>query len=75
MARKEREASHSWLVDEVAARAEIIIAKAGKHMARLAPLSAPARKKNLGRLKGKIKVPDDFNTPLDDETLASFEGR
>jgi antitoxin (DNA-binding transcriptional repressor) of toxin-antitoxin stability system len=63
------------LVDEVAAGAEIIIAKAGKPMARLAPLSAPARKKNLGLLKGKIKVPDDFNAPLDDETLASFEGR
>ena len=65
----------SRLVDEVAAGAEIIIAKAVKPMARLAPLSAPARKKNLGLLKGKIKVPDDFNAPLDDETLAAFEGR
>ena len=65
----------SRLVDEVAAGAEIIIAKAGKPMARLTPISAPARKKTLGLLKGKIKVPDDFNSPLDDETLASFEGR
>jgi len=32
-------------VDEVAAGAEIIIAKAGKPMARLAPLAAPVRKK------------------------------
>jgi len=64
------------LVDEVAAGAEIIIAKAGKPMARLAPLAAPVRKKRLGPLlKGKIKVPDDFNAPLDDETLAAFEGR
>ena len=37
----------SRLVDEVAAGAEIIIAKAGKPMARLAPIAAPARKKNL----------------------------
>ena len=51
----------SRLVDEVAAGAEIIIAKAGKPMARLAPLAAPVRKKRLGLLKGKIKVPDDFN--------------
>jgi prevent-host-death family protein len=65
----------SRLVDEVAAGAEIIIAKAGKPMARLAPISAPARKKQLGLLKGKIKVPDDFNAPLDDDTIAAFEGR
>ena len=65
----------SRLVDEVAAGAEIIIAKAGKPMARLTPISAPIRKKQLGLLKGKIKVPDDFNAPLDDETLPAFEGR
>jgi hypothetical protein len=44
-------------------------------MARLAPISAPIRKKRLGLLKGKIKVPDDFNAPLDDKTMAAFEGR
>jgi len=65
----------SRLVDEVAAGAEIIIAKAGKPMARLAPIAAPIRKKHLGLLKGKIKVPADFNAPLDEETLSSFEGR
>lgn len=65
----------SRLVDEVAAGAEIIIAKAGKPMARLIPISAPIRKKRLGLLKGKIKVPDDFDAPLDDETLSLFEGR
>jgi prevent-host-death family protein len=65
----------SRLIDEVAAGAEIIIAKAGKPMARLSPISAPARKKRLGLLKGKIKVADDFNAPLDDEALAAFEGR
>lgn len=65
----------SRLVDEVAAGAEIIIAKAGKPMARLTPISMPIRRKRLGLLKGKIKVPDDFNAPLDDETLSAFEGR
>jgi hypothetical protein len=44
-------------------------------MARLTPIAAPVRKKNLGLLKGKVKVSDDFNAPLDEETLASFEGR
>ena len=65
----------SRLIDEVAAGAEIIIAKAGKPMARLSPISVPARKKHLGLLKGRIKVADDFNMPLDDAVLGLFEGR
>jgi prevent-host-death family protein len=65
----------SRIVDEVAAGAEVIIAKAGKPMARLSPIKVPVRAKKLGRLKGRIKVPADFNAPLDDATLAQFEGR
>lgn len=65
----------SRLIDEVAAGAEITIAKAGKPMARLSPITAPVREKHLGLLKGKIKVSKDFNTPLSDEVLALFEGR
>jgi prevent-host-death family protein len=64
----------SRIVDDVAAGAEVIIAKAGKPMARLVPIDLPVRSKKLGLLKGKIKVADDFNTPLDDETLGLFEG-
>jgi prevent-host-death family protein len=65
----------SRIVDEVAGGAEVIIAKAGKPMARLTPITAPARKKKLGLLKGKVKVPDDFNAPLDADVIAHFEGR
>ena len=65
----------SRLIDEVSAGAEIIIAKAGKPMARLSPISAAVRKKHLGLLKGKIKVADDFNAPMNDEVPALFEGR
>jgi prevent-host-death family protein len=65
----------SRLIEEVAAGAEIIIAKAGKPVARLAPVVTPVRKKQLGLLQGKIKVAEDFNAPLDDITLAAFEGR
>jgi prevent-host-death family protein len=65
----------SRLIDEVAAGAEIIIAKAGKPTARLIPIHAPVKKKNLGLLRGKIKVADDFNMPLDNDVLAQFEGR
>ncbi|MGH8297647.1 MAG: type II toxin-antitoxin system Phd/YefM family antitoxin [Steroidobacteraceae bacterium] len=65
----------SRIVDEVAAGAEVIIAKAGKPMARLSPMSTAVKTKKLGLLKGKIKVRDDFNSPLPDDVLASFEGR
>jgi len=65
----------SKIVDEVAAGAEVIIAKAGKPMARLCPIHVPVRPKKLGLLKGRIKVPDDFNAPLDDEVIADFEDR
>jgi prevent-host-death family protein len=65
----------SRIVDEVAAGAEVIIAKAGKPMARLTPIAGVRRPKKLGLLKGKIKVPDDFNAPLPEGVIASFEGR
>jgi hypothetical protein len=29
----------------------------------------------LGALKGKLRVPDDFDAPLSEKVLASFEGR
>lgn len=65
----------SRLIDQVAAGQEIIIAKAGRRVARLVPLDAGARTKKLGGLKGHIKVPDDFNAPLDGRIVAAFEGR
>lgn len=65
----------SRIVDEVAAGSEVIIAKAGKPMARLMPLAGVQRAKKLGLLKGKIKVPDDFNAPLSEDVIANFEGR
>lgn len=64
----------SRIVEEVAAGAEVIIAKAGKPIARLTQVAGRPRKKKLGVLKGKIKVPDDFNEPSEDIT-AAFEGR
>lgn len=65
----------SRIVEDVAAGAEVIIAKAGKPMARLVPISAPASRKVLGLLEGQIRVPDDFDAPLPDDVLDAFEGR
>jgi len=65
----------SRILDEVAAGAEVVIAKAGKPVARLVPLESRVRPKKLGLLKGRIKVPGNFNAPLAPEVLADFEGR
>ena len=65
----------SRLLDEVAAGAEVVIAKAGRPVARLVPLEPVVRKKRLGLLKGRIDVPDDFDAPLPRDMLADFEGR
>jgi prevent-host-death family protein len=62
----------STLVEEVAAGGEIIIAKAGKPVARLVPLEKKTLRKTLGMLKGKIRVSDDFDAPLPPEILRGF---
>ena len=65
----------SRLVDAAAAGEEIIIAKSGKPIARLGPLSTPPRKRTLGILAGRLRVPEDFDADLPDEVLDAFEGR
>jgi antitoxin (DNA-binding transcriptional repressor) of toxin-antitoxin stability system len=55
---------------------EIIIARAGRPVARLAPLVNPGRPRRLGLLKGRrIKIARDFDAPLPEEVLRLFEGR
>ena len=64
----------SALVEEAAAGHEIIIAKAGKPVARIAPLGKAKAARKLGLLDKKARIPDDFNEPLPDEVLAGFLG-
>jgi len=42
-------------------------------MARLVPLLSTPSRRNLGMFKGKLNVPDDFDTPLSDELVGLFE--
>lgn len=65
----------SRIVDEAAAGREVIIAKAGRKVARLVPIDSKPRPKRFGGLKGRVKVPDGFNAPLDAAVIATFEGR
>jgi prevent-host-death family protein len=62
----------SGLVEEAAAGEEIIIAKAGKPVARLVALEKPAFRRAWGALKGRIHASDDFDAPLPSEILKGF---
>lgn len=62
----------SSLVEEAAAGEEIIIAKAGKPVARLVPLQKPDFRKSFGILKGRVWISDDFDAPLPPEILKDF---
>lgn len=64
----------SRLVDEAASGSEIVIAKAGKPMAKLVPLaSGGGKKRRLGRLAGRATIPRNFDAPLPQEILDAFE--
>lgn len=67
----------SRLIDVAAAGEEVLIARAGRPVARLVSLEprTGAVPRVLGRLAGKISIPDDFDAPLPDDVLAAFEGR
>ena len=65
----------SKLIELTQAGEEFIIAKAGKPVARLIPISQEPRKRQLGLLDGAIQVPDDFNASVPEELIATFEGR
>jgi prevent-host-death family protein len=64
----------SRLVEQAALGKVIVIAKAGKPMARLMPMEVSPRPKKFDLLKSRIKVPDDFNAPLEPGLLALFKG-
>jgi prevent-host-death family protein len=65
----------SRLLEDVAAGADVVIARAGKPVARLVPIERLPKPKQLGQLRGRIKVPADFNAPLPADVLVDFEGR
>lgn len=63
----------SQLVDQAARGEDVVIARNGKPVARLTRLSQDRPVIKLGVLKGKITVADDFDAPLPDDILATFE--
>lgn len=54
----------SRLVQAVAAGQEVVIAKAGKPVAKLVPFQASSVERTPGIWRGKVKIADDFDSLL-----------
>lgn len=57
----------SKLLERVALGEEVVIAKAGKPVAKLVAIDTQPKTRILGSAKGEFIVPDDFNDPLPKE--------
>lgn len=63
----------SRLLEQVEAGEEVIIARAGRPVARLVPYEPAAEPRRPGAMRGRITVPPDFDTTPPD-VLDEFEG-
>ena len=76
----EAKTQFSRLLAAVEKGEEVVIARAGKPVAKVVPLSggkisgkrANPIVRKAGTLKGKIRIADDFDAPLPDDILESF---
>ncbi len=64
----------SRLLDRVEKGADIVIARAGRPVARLVPFRRPSPPRRPGSMKGKIRVAANFDAPLPRRLLARFRG-
>ena len=63
----------SELVHETEEGREILIARAGKVVAKLIPFREKPKKRNLGMFKGEIWMAEDFNASLPPDIQKFFE--
>jgi prevent-host-death family protein len=63
----------SRLVDLAASGEEIVIAKAGKPVARLVSYTPKGAMRRPGLLRGKIRIKKNFDLPLPKDLLDTFK--
>jgi prevent-host-death family protein len=63
----------SRLVERVEAGEEIVIARAGRPVARLVGIRARTSPRRPGQWRGMVRLAPDFDTQ-DEDLIASFEG-
>lgn len=54
----------SRLIEDVSAGEEVIIARNGKPVARLLPVTARSRPRRPGQWRGKVRIGAEFDAPL-----------
>jgi prevent-host-death family protein len=62
----------SRLLVRVEAGEEVVIARAGRPIARLVPVRPTRRRRQPGRFAGQGRIASDFNAPLAPGILAGF---
>ena len=65
----------SRLVDQALRGDDVLITRHGRPVARLVAAKPERRVRELGALRGKIRVAKDFDAPLPAALQALFEGR
>jgi len=70
---REAKARFSRLLARVSKGEEIVIARAGKPVARLVPLANAVAQRTPGSAAGLVRISDDFDAPLPDELIAQNE--
>lgn len=66
----------SGCLRRVEAGETLVIVRAGKPVAEVKPVGAPVGiLRPFGLCKGEFTVPDDFDAPLPEDILKTFEGK
>jgi prevent-host-death family protein len=63
----------SRLIARVVRGEEIILAKAGRPVAKIVPLTPQATRRTPGTARGKISISPDFDAPLPKDLQKQFE--
>lgn len=63
----------SRLLSQVERGEEVVIARAGRPIARLLPFEPRDASRVLGGDEGTVWIADDFDAPLPEDVLAEFE--
>ena len=63
----------SRLLERVSQGEEIVIAKAGRPVARLVAVRGSGKRRVPGSARGQVKMAEDFDAPLPEEIQRHFE--